>query len=266
MASPAAEKQAARNAAIVALAAQELAPLWPRVDWDSPDALGAVKTVYRAVVNRYGSTAASAAALFYDQQRAELELATLYSATPADVLPATVLDRAVESAFLGVDVTELDDHGHEHEVVTTSDLPLDERVSTRLESKLQKHVLQPGRDTIVANVADDPAKPQGWARETTSANPCAFCVMMASRTFGRLYTSAEAATRVVGRGGVARGKAELGSTYHRRCSCVAVAVFTDPPPGQRDHRERYEKAAADAGTFADTKKILASMRQLYDVK
>lgn len=265
MASPAAaEQQAARNAAIVALAARDLAPLWPQVDWDSSDALDAVKTIYRAVVTRYGAAAASAAAVFYDELRAERELSTSFTATIAAGLPDAVLDRTVESAFRGVEVTELD--------ATTSDLPLDQRVQTRLEQKVQKHVLQPGRDTIVENTTADPAKPQGWARVTTSARPCAFCVMLASRTFRQhkrdpgLYSSTEAATRVVGRRGVARGVAELGSKYHSHCSCIAVPVFDEPPPGQQDAREMYEKAAANAGTAADTKKVLAAMRQLYDVK
>lgn len=273
MSSPATETQAARNAAIVALAARDLASLWPQVDWDSPDAPSAVIRIYQAIVTRRGRQAAATAARFYDSQRAALELPTQFRAQTAPVLPAEVLGKVVESAFAGIDHTELDHH--EHEVTTTSDLAVDERVPARLEQKIQKHVLQAGRDTIVANVAEDPAEPLGWARVPMSDNPCGFCIMLASRTFRThrrdpgLYSSERAATEVVGRGrGATRGTQQLGERYHSHCSCEAIPVFTadDLPAGQADFRDMYEKAAANAGTWSDPKKVLASMRSIYGVK
>ena len=45
-----AQQHAARNAAIVALAAQQLAAAWPQIDWSSPQAVDAVKRLYAAVV------------------------------------------------------------------------------------------------------------------------------------------------------------------------------------------------------------------------
>ena len=43
-------------------------------------------------------------------------------------------------------------------------------------------------------------------------------------------------------------------------------VFRTPPPSQREHLDMYEKAAANAGTSSDAKKVLATMRQLYNLK
>lgn len=60
------DRQRARNAAVVALAAQQTAQLWPRVDWDSPAAADAVKLLYGAIVSRWGQAAAATAAQFYD--------------------------------------------------------------------------------------------------------------------------------------------------------------------------------------------------------
>lgn len=269
--SPAAERQAQRNAAIVALAVSDLGGLWPQVDWQSPDAIEAVKRLYRTIVTQRGRTAATTAARLYDSFRSEQTLSTQYRAITAPVPADAVLDRAVESAFRGIDTTELDDN--EHEALTTSAMPLEERVPTRLEQKVQKHVLQAGRDTIVANVAEDPAEPAGWARVPTSDNPCGFCIMLASRSFPAhrrdpgLYSSERAATTVVGRGrGATRGTQALGEKYHTHCSCIAVPVFDELPAGQADYREMYEKSAANAGTWAEPRKILSSMRQIYGVK
>lgn len=285
MATPEAEGQAARNAAIVALAAKDLAPLWPRVDWDSPDAVTAVKTIYRAVVTRYGQVSASSAALFYDDLRTRLELPTRYTAVTAEVLPDAVLNHAVESAFLGrVEVTEHDDH--EHEADTTSSLPVEQRVPTRLGNKLQRHVQQAGRDTIALNATADPATAV-IVRVPQGAKTCAFCIMLASRAidigFSGYSTQSVKWSEELGRNihvttGRGRtpvasrtGKRPLGETYHNECDCEPMPVFpgqdhTDVSPNFGDYQDKYYKAAADAGTHSDTKKILASMRQLYGVK
>jgi len=40
----------------------------------------------------------------------------------------------------------------------------------------------------------------------------------------------------------------------------------DVSPDFDDHQDKYKKAAADAGTHREPKKILASMRKLYGLK
>jgi hypothetical protein len=282
--SPAVEHQAQRNAAIVALAAQELTALWPRVDWDSPDAVTAVQRIYRTIVTSRGRTAATVAARFYDEIRRSRELPKQYRAIAAPPPPSEVLDRTVESAFRGIELTELDDH--EHGIQTTSDLPAEQRVPARLDQKLQKHVLQAGRDTIAENVAQDPANAV-YVRVPRGAKTCAFCVMLASRAidvgfsgYGRHSVKwSEEENRNIhvttGRGRTpttsATGKTPVGQKYHTGCDCEPVPVFPgqepiDVSPRFNDYQDMYFKASADAGSSSNTKKILVSMRQLYGVK
>lgn len=277
MAPPQAEAQAARNAAIKALALQQLAGVWPQVDWESPQAVEAVKRFYRAVVTRYGQAAASVAAEFYDQRRAEQGFTQRFSAAPADPLPEAVLDRVVESAFRGAAAPE---------PVSTSELPLEQRVPARLEGKVQRHVQQAGRDTIAAN-SDDDQQARAYIRVPRGAKTCAFCVMLASRAidvtfsgYGKNSVKVDPETGrsvhvVTGRGRTPvasrSGKRQLGEKYHDHCDCEPVPLFRgqdewDVSPNFGDYQDMYYKAAADAGTYKDPKAILASMRQLYGVK
>ena len=197
-----AEQHAARNAAIVALAAQQLAAAWPKIDWSSPDAVATVKRIYGAIVTRYGQASAAVAAEFYDQLReTAMPAAKKFRATPADPLPIEQLDKVVESAFLG---TAADNEPRVSVTVsgeTTSDLPVEERVPARLEASLQRHVQQPARDTIAAASDADP-QAVGYVRVPKGEDPCAFCIMLATREV--LYLSKKSAGRVVGRSGRSR--------------------------------------------------------------
>ena len=245
------QTQSATNTVIAAAAAAELASLWPSIDLTAPGALALVGAAYYAVVAKWGMAAATSAAEHYDAVRASQRVAGRFRAVPADPMPRDIIDKAVQSAFAApADPTE----------GTTSALPVEERVPARLNDSVGRHVLQPGRDTIVANGAKDPAKPFGWARVPTEDKPCAFCVLMASRT--HVYKSREAAKGMYTPGGV-RPDSER---YHKKCSCIAVPVFRDMPPSQGDYELMYQKANANAGTTSDPKKILAQMRQLYDLK
>jgi hypothetical protein len=252
--------QAKINAAIAALAAAQLAQLWPLVDWASPDAASAVKTAYAAVVTQFGQAAASRAAEFYDDTRAEQNIRQAFRAVPADPVPQARIDKAVDSAFLGNPDAPAD---------TTSALPVEQRVPQRLDDSLQRLVLQPGRDTIAGNTKTDPVHPR-WVRVPTGATTCAFCIMLASRdvaevrgkTIDMKYTSSKSAG-IDGTG--------IFNTYHKHCDCVAVPIFPgqnieDISPKIGDYQDMYYKAAADAGTHRDPKKILASMRKLHGLK
>jgi hypothetical protein len=252
MAPPPADQQQAQaqaNAVITEAARAELASLWPLTDLAAPGAVAAVKLAYAAVAAKWGAAAATSAAEHYDELRITAKVRGLFRATPADPVGREVTDKTVESAF----------KANPAATDTTSALPVEQRVPVRLADSIGRHVLQPARDTIVANGAKDPAKPKGWARVPTSDHPCAFCVLMASRT--HLYTSRETARGKY----TATGTRPDSERYHSKCNCIAVPVFTDAPPSQQDHRDMYAKAAAQAGT-GEAKKILAAMRQLYDVK
>jgi hypothetical protein len=246
-------QQSQINAGIVTLAAAQTAQLWQRVDWASPSAATAVRTLYGAIVDQFGQSAAAVAAQFYDEQRALQTIPSRYTATMADPLPPVMLDKIVTSAFFGA----TDEYVPPSEQ-TLSDLAVEQRVPQRLDGQLQRLVLQPGRDTIAQNVANDPAKPR-YVRVPQSTHPCAFCVMLASRELGPRfhgYTSKESA-----------GDAE-GTKYHPHCDCEAVPVFgdaADVSPNIADYGDMYLKARADAGS-GNTKKILASMRRLHGLK
>lgn len=259
-----AEQQSARNAAIAALAAQQLAQLWPQVDWSSPDAVTAVQTVYRAIVTKYGQAAASVAARFYDDTRTQAGVRGQFRATPADPIPQAVLDRVVQSAFLGNPAV---DTAGKPALDTTSDLPVEERVPARLDNAVQRHVIQPSRDTIVENAGRDPAKPR-WVRVPQGPNPCAFCIMLASRDEARVmgktidmtYTSKKSASI-----------REDGHKYHNNCHCEPVMIFPgqtvdEVSPKIADYQDMYYKATAEAGTSRDVKKILAAMRSIHGLR
>lgn len=255
MAASPASQQATRNRAIVALAARQLAALWPRVDWTSDRAVDAVTTVYRAIVTRYGQSAAAVAAEFYDDTRAAHRLPSRYRARPADPVPDEQITRKVESAFRGkVTVTVLDQPAVSS---TTSDLPVDQRVQQRLEQSLSRLVLQPGRDTIAENTAKDPAGTR-YIRVPNGETTCEFCIMLASREITRQF-----------RGYRTKATALLknGEKYHNGCDCEAVPVFPgddidELSPNLRDYQDLYYRATDAAGTSSDTKAILAKMRQL----
>jgi hypothetical protein len=67
--------------------------------------------------------------------------------------------------------------------------------------------LSGGRDTITGSVQADP-QALAWARQTTSAHPCAFCSMLASR--GAVYKTEKSA----------------GFRAHNHCACVPVPLFS----------------------------------------
>lgn len=256
-----ADAQAARNAAIVAFAADDLANLWPRVDWESPDAPSAISTVYGGIVQSYGQSAAAVAAQTYDELRGARELATDYRAVPAEPLPQSEIDKAVRSSFLGRDGQDQD-----RKPTTTSDLPLPERVEKRLTTGLQKRVMQPGRNTVAQNVAQDPARPR-YIRVPRGKSTCAFCILLASRDIGPKFRGYSAASvRTDPDTGTQYLVDSNGERYHNECDCEAIPLFGQHPdevsPQFYAYQDLYQKAAAEAGTRRDMKAILASMRRL----
>lgn len=278
-----ADQQAARNAAIVTLASQQLAGVWPQVDWESPAAVDAVAALYGGIVTRFGQATAAVAAMQYDELREAQNMKSAFQAVPADPIPQDVIDTVVRSAFLGHDAapTKLSTTSARRPMqpkaaATTSDLPVPERVETRLTTSLQRRVMQPARDTVSENVANDPAAPR-YVRVPRGATTCAFCVMLASRDLadinGKTIDMKYLAANVKHDPKTDRLHvfAENGEKYHNHCDCEAVPIFPgqnviDVSPNFHDYVDMYGKATADAGTHSDTKKILASMRELHGLK
>ncbi len=206
-----------------------------------------------------------------------------------DAFPELVLPYAEAAAEIGADWYDSAPTTTTGFVPVTAALPSVERLTTSAEWALntgrglkaltlmqgsaQRAVADGARDTVIENVGRE----QGarWARHA-SANACAFCRMLATRTGsgkGALYTSEAAATTVGGRGkdvatnftadgrrkrggqakGVkARGTQALGDKFHDHCHCVAVMIRPgqtyEPAPYVAEWREQYNQARKDAGS------------------
>jgi len=250
MAQPPDKPRTQRNAVIVALAARQLAKLWPRVDWASAKAIDAVTTVYGAIVTKFGRMAAGRAAADYDAQRARHRLPGRYRAKAAAPISEPHVAAIVASAFRGRETKASDE--------PPVDRPVDERVQAVLDAALSGLVRQPARETIVANVAKDPAKPT-WIRVPTGARTCELCTVLASRELGPHFSGYASKENALFKSD--------GAKYHPGCDCEAVAVFPGDDahqlsPNMRRYQELYYQASAAAGTSSDLNAIIREMRRL----
>lgn len=123
----------------------------------------------------------------------------------------------------------------------------------------QRHALMAGRRTVERSTA---ANGTTW-RRVTDGNPCAFCAMLATRAD---YTSRDAALKVQGRRGRARGRRSLGGSYHDRCGCTAVEVLDawEATPQEEAYRRLYtqaREACGQDGVPPTTENILSRMRR-----
>lgn len=138
----------AANAELVRRVRRDLAAFWLSLDLNRPEAARASLVAYLPVLTTlYGQAAATVAADWYDQTRAERGVAGLFLATPAAAFPAEHVRTRTE-------------FGTRH--LFTED---PEQSLAFLQGAAQKYALQPGRDTIVQATAADP-KAAGWHRET----------------------------------------------------------------------------------------------------
>ncbi|MFN3005134.1 hypothetical protein [Mycolicibacterium wolinskyi] len=274
----------AANAALIGAATAQLGAQLAELDWNAASVQSAVTRLYGGLVRAYRGASSTLGLQLYGDLRAAADVSGGWrKITAPDPDPAWI-DAKVASAFKvpapqAIDIAQALLPGDE----TAGVFDVEQVVTDRLTNSMQRMILSGGRDAVALNAAEDgaditrvpdkPGAPVGedpafYVRVPTSMKPCAFCVMTASRNW-RPYTSAQAAEFVVGtRSGAQRGKQPLGHRYHDHCQCIAVPVFRGKPtPFDRSPYElMYEKAAADAGTRRDTKKVLASMRQLYGLR
>lgn len=184
------------------------------------------------LAQEYGDVAATAAAEWYEAQRAA-QIGGNYRAVLADTVPAAQTQGSVRYAA-----------GHLFGDDPAQTLAL-------LSGAMQRFVLYGARDTIARNVGRDPARPR-FARVPTGAKTCAWCTMLASRGF--VYLTRETA-------GIAHDH------YHDDCDCQVVAEFDKDaahiegydPDGMYD---MYLAARQAAGT-GDQKLIAAEMRRMF---
>lgn len=144
---------------------------------------------------------------------------------------------------------------------------LNEFAFTNLAGEAARQALNGGRSTIDYSVQED-RQAIGWARVTT-ANPCAFCAMLASR--GPVYKNREFAQG--GRTGPRNAAAEaLGLPYseriggyraHAHCACTAEPIYSsnaDWPGRSREFAEIWQETSQ--GTTSSQEAFVAFRRRL----
>ena len=225
------ETYAQANRDIRTLVLRDLAAFWASLNTQNATATrDALLEVVPLLVAQYGETAAAVAADFYDNLREQAAAPGRFSAVLADP----------------VDVEELRGQIRWSIDPLFSANPDPQAALGRLEIKVDEFTLQPGRDTISASAAKDPAKAR-WARVPVG-DTCAFCLALASR--GAVYRSAESA-------GQAR-------KFHGKCDCTPSPFWgNEPYPDGYDPDALYEQynAARQAADSGRPKAILAELRK-----
>lgn len=219
---------------VVKLAQKDLTTLFARFEGVAPELVrDALLEAMPALVERYGASAASVAADWYERVRAE-QVVGRYAAALGDGAAEAAVTGSVRSAAR-----------HLFDGVPEQTLKV-------LSLALQRHVMHSARSTVAKNVATDPANPR-YARVPTGATTCAFCIFMASRGF--VYQSEKSA-------------GATGGAYHDGCDCQLVPEWNkgvkssisgyDPDR----YKALYEEAADEAGR-GGARAITYHMRRLH---
>lgn len=181
-----------------------------------------------ALVHRYGSAQALAAAEYYLEARAAAGVTGKFTPVHADPAPPEQVQAAVEWATRGLWSTE----------------PDPEPALVMTQGAAQRMALDTGRDTILGAVRDD-RKAIGWAREP-KPGACYFCLLMATR--GAAYKSKKTAS----------------FEAHDHDRCVPVPVFTAyEPPAEIRHWQSVYRQAAKAGSG---KAVIREFRRLVEAE
>lgn len=194
------QRDTLENLATLALA--DLARFWATIDLaDARDATDQLLPLVRDVTDAYGEIAAVFAADFFDVVRDAAGAPGTFRARPG--LPAShaQVDALTRWAMDPIWSTD----------------PRPDTALSRLEGGVTRLVQQPERQTVWQAVDDDPADPR-YARVPHGDEPCAWCLMLASR--GGVYESADVAT-------VAQVGTRAGLAYHDDCRCRPLPVWRD---------------------------------------
>lgn len=110
-------------------------------------------------------------------------------------------------------------------------------MATRLSGASARHVLNGDRGSVLATFDERPVL-VGFRRILNSPQPCAFCVLLASR--GAVYRSDKAT--VTG----TRGTRQIGEAYHDHCSCTLEPLWEheDEPADVVALRDQWDEVTA----------------------
>lgn len=213
----------------------ELEGFFRSLDLNKPElARDALLEFMPILTDQYGAVAATMAADWYEELRADSGASGRFRATTASGVPVGAVEAQVRFSA-----------GH----LWTPD-PL--AMLGSLLVAADKYVKQPGRDTIAANARREGVK---FARVPTGAKTCAFCLTLASRD--AVYVSRKSAGD--------RGNGH-GDGYHGDCDCLVTPIRkpSDYPEGYLpdDYYAKYQAARQEAGS-SDIKDLSAAMRRLY---
>ena len=183
-----------------------------------------------ALSDAYGDMAATVAAEWYEDVRMK-ELGESYASRLGSTAPRGAVDGSVRWAA--------------GELFT--DHP--DGALNLLRGSLQRHIMYGARDTVARNAQLDPAKPR-FAVVPSSADPCAWCAVMASR--GWVYATRESAEKHT-------------NSYHDNCKCQVVPSFDASKAHIEgyDPDKYYEQYSAAREPGEPLSKTVARMRKQY---
>ncbi|WP_300345491.1 hypothetical protein [Nesterenkonia sp.] len=230
------DRLATAQAKVYRMVKRRLDSLLPRLQSLPPDqARDLLLAVIPVLVEEHGNLAATAAAEWYEETRAQQVTGTFRSRLGANP-PTNDIQRTVRRTA-----------GH----LFTGDPAA---TIGALAGAVQRYVAGTARDTIRRNMLNDPTKPR-WAVIPSGAKTCAFCEMLASR-------------------GWQKGAAEAGAAgFHDHCDCQIVPEWDksgrnhvegyDPDQMYERYSAARAELEADGLDSGDTRLILARMRDMY---
>jgi hypothetical protein len=185
----------------------------------------AVRTAVAALIVSRRQQSVQMAATFYRNERLAAGVRTPFIPTTPGPLPD-------EQVLKTIDATGIGSYTRSLRGGATPGQALD-RAAVALSGASSRLALDGGRAVVDQSVQDDD-EAIGWVR-VTDADPCPWCLMMASR--GAVYHSAETAgkernSRFVGDGDF---------KWHDHCGCTAVPVWDPGDPHLAQADELYDE-------------------------
>lgn len=230
----------------------ELHRAWPLLDPQRLDATARqwLDLVIDLIVG-YRKQSATLALGYYDRFRAhEIGMDAFHAAPLLDSITPNV--DAIRSSLIATGPAKIKHDTALHKPLAA----VERRALVTVSGAASRHVANGGRDGIVEASNRDP-RSVGYVRVTT-ANPCYFCAMLASR--GPVYKSAESAVFVT-----ARSERAPGEKYHDFCKCESEPLFRHSPvedwPAQT---QEYRQIWNDHAKGKRGKKALNAFRAAYE--
>lgn len=204
---------------IRAQALRDFTQLWPLWTPTNPGSFADLVTATTTLVRAYQPISSSAAASYFTAFRAAEEVdgqtVPVLAAAPADAMIASSLYATGETAA--------------RHAIAAGRAPEDaaQVAFVRTSGAVTRHILNGGRETILESVQRD-KQALGWAR-ITDGDPCAFCLMLASR--GAVYKTEQTAD----------------FQAHDHCGCTAEPFYKGSEPPRADEFLKTYDAAQQYG-------------------